>query len=105
MRIVVVSPRVAPGILTLAAWDALVGVDLDFVMRRSDGTALLFNRYARISRVPQLGPITEGLAAAGRPGVIGTPASPGVARRPPPRTHPPAPWWAASRARGASIRS
>lgn len=50
----------------LAAWDTQTGVDLDFVMRRSDGTALLYNRYSRISQLPQLGPITEGLTAAAR---------------------------------------
>jgi len=55
-----------PGWPELAAWDALPGLDLDFVMRRSDGRALLYNRYARISRLPRLGPITEGLAASAR---------------------------------------
>jgi hypothetical protein len=50
----------------LAAWDAQPNLDLDFVMRRSDGTALLYNRYARVSKLPRLGPITEGFAAAAR---------------------------------------
>jgi hypothetical protein len=50
----------------LAAWDARSNLDLDFVMRRSDGTALLYNRYARVSRLPQLGPITKGFGEAAR---------------------------------------
>jgi hypothetical protein len=52
----------------LASWDGLPDLDLglDYVMRRSDGTALLYIRCALISRLPQLGPITEGFATAAR---------------------------------------
>ncbi|QEO09332.1 AAA family ATPase [Protaetiibacter larvae] len=53
-----------PGWDELLAWDA--SPDLDFVMRRWDGTALLYNRFTKVSRLPRLGPITEALAESAR---------------------------------------
>lgn len=55
-----------PGWSELAAWDALPDSGLDFVMRGSDGSVLLYNRCSTISRLPRLGPITEGFASAAR---------------------------------------
>lgn len=46
----------------IEAWGEVA--ELDFVVRRRDGTPLLINRFARVSRLPALGRITGSLAQA-----------------------------------------
>jgi len=49
----------------LAAWDERPP-EIDFALRGSDGTALLVNKYVRVDRLPDLGPISSSLAETAR---------------------------------------
>ncbi|AYF97459.1 AAA family ATPase [Protaetiibacter intestinalis] len=51
-----------PGWAELAEWRA--APELDFVMRRSDGRALLYNRLVLASRLVAIGPVTASLIGA-----------------------------------------
>jgi len=47
----------------LASWEPRAW-DIEFALRRSDGAPLLLSRFARLDRLPQLGPVTTSLRGA-----------------------------------------